>query len=397
MEKVLFNFHDAVLLITVGLCLITAVSLVKSLHSNRFAVIAFVLFSIASLAIPLDTLINFGAAFRDFSIRNLPNWFYVFELGFWLQGPFLLLFIRSVLYRENRLTWLDASLFVPYLLFLVHQIFAYYSLPSDTKVDMLKTHTIQGESFSVFYIVFLRETLRFCIFCYCIYQTRYYFSHVEKNQVSAVKNHLLWLEILVYSLTVVAGVSLFNAALIVLSFHGLQPPIEPIGLIGNYLHCLSFAAVLAFLNNRPVEAEKISINVHRKNKHMEAPINNEHIDALEQAMVKDKLYLECDLTLEVLASHLNISSRSMSNVINRHYHCNFFEYINSYRIEEAKVLMKDEQFSDCTILDIMYKAGFNSKATFNAFFKKTVGMTPRQYRKSDLSNSTHLQESHSAA
>ena len=395
MEKVLFNFHDAVLLFTVGLCLITAVSLVKSLRHNRFAIISVILFSFSSMAIPLDTLINFGAAFREFSINHLPNWFYVFELGFWLQGPFLLLVVRSVLYSENRLTWVDASLFVPYLLFLVHQIFAYYSLPSTTKINMLKSHTIEGESFSVFYIVFLRETLRFCIFCYCIYQTRYYFANAEKSQYLAVKDHLRWLEVLVYSLGIVAGVSLLNAGLIVLSFHGLQTPIEMIGLIGNYLHCLSFAAILVFLNNRPLEAQKLSANENQRQG--EVTVNHEHVGALEHAMTSDKLYRECDLTLEALANHLNISSRSVSNVINRHYNCNFFEYINNYRVEEAKQLMKNEQFADCTILDIMYKAGFNSKATFNSFFKKTVGMTPRQFRKSDSPEELVEEESHSAA
>nr|WP_252738503.1 helix-turn-helix domain-containing protein [Saccharophagus degradans] len=98
-------------------------------------------------------------------------------------------------------------------------------------------------------------------------------------------------------------------------------------------------------------------------------------------MHEDKLYLESSLTLEVLAGKLSISPRTLSTVINRHYGCNFFEFINDFRIEDAKKRMVDPARSGATMLDIMYEVGFNSKATFNSFFKKHEGMTPREYRK----------------
>ncbi|MDX1629012.1 MAG: helix-turn-helix domain-containing protein, partial [Fulvivirga sp.] len=59
---------------------------------------------------------------------------------------------------------------------------------------------------------------------------------------------------------------------------------------------------------------------------------------------------------------------------------NFYEYINSWRIAHAKRLMASDD-DQLTILEILYQSGFNSKSSFNAFFKKSEGLTPTQYRK----------------
>ncbi len=63
-----------------------------------------------------------------------------------------------------------------------------------------------------------------------------------------------------------------------------------------------------------------------------------------------------------------------------HYHSNFFEFINGYRIEEAKRLLLADEAKDDTILDIIYKSGFNSQSAFHRFFKRIVGMTPSEFR-----------------
>ena len=110
-------------------------------------------------------------------------------------------------------------------------------------------------------------------------------------------------------------------------------------------------------------------------------IDPAQISALTLYMSEHKPYLNHLLTLDSLASQTNIQSRQLSQVINRHFEKNFFEFINSYRIEESKALLSKEENAKITMLEVMAQAGFNSKATFNTFFKKVVGMTPTQYRK----------------
>ncbi|MGC9366431.1 MAG: helix-turn-helix domain-containing protein [bacterium] len=67
-------------------------------------------------------------------------------------------------------------------------------------------------------------------------------------------------------------------------------------------------------------------------------------------------------------------------MINESLQQNFFNFVNSYRIEEVKKMLVDEVNSDRTILEIMYECGFNSKSSFNSVFKKQTGLTPSQYR-----------------
>jgi len=99
-------------------------------------------------------------------------------------------------------------------------------------------------------------------------------------------------------------------------------------------------------------------------------------------MDSEKPYLNSSLTLEQLASQLQLQPRLLSTIINRHFGKNFFEFINGYRIEEAKRLLRSSEVPRLSVSTIMLDVGFNSKGTFNTFFKKIVGMTPSQYRSS---------------
>lgn len=87
------------------------------------------------------------------------------------------------------------------------------------------------------------------------------------------------------------------------------------------------------------------------------------------------------LTLKMLAQTLSASERAVSQVINNHMAENFYDLINTYRIEAAKGLLQSSEASSLTILEILYEVGFNSKSSFNTQFKKKTGLTPSQFRK----------------
>jgi AraC-like DNA-binding protein len=107
-------------------------------------------------------------------------------------------------------------------------------------------------------------------------------------------------------------------------------------------------------------------------------LNPEYADKIDAMMRNQKPYLMPDITLDILAEKLSISARDLSMIINRHFDNNFYEFINSYRIEEAKKLLREDKAK--TVTDIYLEVGFNSKSVFNTFFKKIVGSTPTQYR-----------------
>jgi AraC-like DNA-binding protein len=101
---------------------------------------------------------------------------------------------------------------------------------------------------------------------------------------------------------------------------------------------------------------------------------------LDDNMANEKPYLDSDLTLAQLADMLNLPKKRLTEAINRNFNKNFYNYINDYRIIELKQRLQDPLNDFKTVLVMAYEVGFNSKTTFNTYFKKSVGMTPTQFR-----------------
>jgi AraC-like DNA-binding protein len=101
---------------------------------------------------------------------------------------------------------------------------------------------------------------------------------------------------------------------------------------------------------------------------------------LLRLMDEKKPYRNGYLTLQELADELSISAHNLSQVINTRLGKNFYDFVNEYRVEEVKRRLLDPKYQNLKILAIGLDAGFNTKSTFNAFFKKRTGVTPSRYR-----------------
>ena len=101
---------------------------------------------------------------------------------------------------------------------------------------------------------------------------------------------------------------------------------------------------------------------------------------LDDYMVREKPYLNSQLSIDELAESLRTKKHQLSQVINDKKELNFFNYINSYRIEEFKSRINDPDYKHLSLLGVALDAGFNSKSTFNHIFKKSEGMTPTEYK-----------------
>lgn len=111
---------------------------------------------------------------------------------------------------------------------------------------------------------------------------------------------------------------------------------------------------------------------------------------LEELMEVEKIYRQFDLKLDEVASMLFITPHQLSELVNDCMGMNFTSYINCYRVEEAKALLKENP--EQSTLSIGFEVGFGSKQSFNTIFKQQTGMTPSGYRKNgqDENNSQKL-------
>jgi AraC-like DNA-binding protein len=104
---------------------------------------------------------------------------------------------------------------------------------------------------------------------------------------------------------------------------------------------------------------------------------------LDRAMKEDKLFLQDNLSLNKLSESISETENHISETLSQFLHTKFFQFVNGFRVEEAK---KELQDSDKLITSIAFEVGFNSKSTFNTAFKKIVGHSPSAYRNSLFEN-----------
>jgi len=102
---------------------------------------------------------------------------------------------------------------------------------------------------------------------------------------------------------------------------------------------------------------------------------------LTKHMLDDKAYLNPGLTLPKLSSLVNCPVNHLSQVINAGFGISFFDYLNGYRIEEAKRILRQETYPPPVILTVAFEVGFNSNSAFYSAFKRASGQTPAQYRR----------------
>lgn len=116
--------------------------------------------------------------------------------------------------------------------------------------------------------------------------------------------------------------------------------------------------------------------------------DEQRIDTIKESvldlMSNHKVYLDPTLTVFKVGKELKLNSKYVSQVINQEFNKNFISFVNSFRVDEVKRLMKEDMYENLTLEGLALKAGFKSKSSFNIAFKKEVGMTPSQYRKEIL-------------
>lgn len=391
MDQVLFNLHDVALFITMYTCISFSVFLLfVRMSSNGRARYKFLAaFLIASACMPLDNLIIFGEAFREAAINFSPHIFHVFGIAYWVEAVFLLLFVRALIYREFKFRRYDWFLFLPLVFFVAYQSNIWFSLGYDEKMAILQGYDLADEPIYVYLINLFREVFRAGCIVWALWEIRNYHREIRQQYADVARLDLTWLTYLLVGFLLIRVESVFVTLAFTTNFvFGASLDFESMGLFSNWVNMLLVSALGVFTLWRSDALMGVSDLGTREQALANTPSDESarqemEVEAsrLERFMRDQKPHLNHLLNIETLAKQLEVSPRALSQLINRYYECNFFEFVNRYRIEECRRLLEDESQAHLTMLDVMGSAGFNSKATFNTFFKKVVGKTPSQYRK----------------
>lgn len=126
---------------------------------------------------------------------------------------------------------------------------------------------------------------------------------------------------------------------------------------------------------------KLVSDIIAQEQKIEPEILNEDLIKLKKYMLNEKPFLNPALTIQDISKEMNFPVRELSVLINHQLGQHFYDFVNTYRIENAMEILKDPSKSKVTILEILYEVGFNSKSSFNTAFKKHTGNTPTEFRK----------------
>jgi len=382
MDSIIFNTHDVVLLMTAYQCILYSILLLMACRGHMPRNLFLALFLLSHAAIPLDILINFGKEFRYVAMDISPNLFYVFGFAYWLEGPLLLWYTRSVLYKDYRPKKNEWIYLVPFVVYLIYEIAFYYSLSSEEKLALQLGYDLTLAPQYMNYVTLVREIIRLCFGIACVLEIHRYRTRIRDNFSDIQSIDFRWLNLLVDGFLILRVIAVLVALMILASIHsGFNLDFSTVGLTANYLAFLLVSVLIFFSLRHSSIIASVEESLVKPTNGEKVPYGQNDIERLLQLMDTQKPYLQHSLTVDELAGAVGLDQKTLSSMINRHFGKNFYEFINSYRIEWARQLLKDEQHRHSSILDILYESGFNSKATFNTLFKRRVGLTPSEYRK----------------
>ena len=141
---------------------------------------------------------------------------------------------------------------------------------------------------------------------------------------------------------------------------------------------LNYSPSLTLTESVTEEAEIIAIGPASKDS-VADEVLTEWKPKLLGLLQEEKIYEDPELSLTQVAKQLQSNPSFISMVVNRGFGLNFNDFINQFRIEAVKEMLKKGEHKKQTLLGIAYECGFNSKATFNRAFKKVTGLTPKEW------------------
>lgn len=377
MQEHIFNIHDMILFMTVAECFLLvifqAVLPVKNQLANYLLAVLLVSIAIASACVLVLWNDDVGL-FRLFDETLLPFFLVIAQL---LKGPLLLFYVIALTQDAFKLSKYHLLHLIPTVI-TVAWLIIFQINSSDLRFRDLNEIDQQIAN-AVWHFI---KVMPFFYAVAAVYRVRLYRIGLHNQYSNFSPIEPSWLNIL--SLGFLFSWSFSILVHVIANTIAADSPkvADLFGIAENYV---IFILINALFINSVVHTHKLLTTKPEliKDKTNEK-ITDSAIQKVQEGMEINKFFLKQNLNIEEFSKRINLPVKEVSAVINKHYHTNFFEFMNSYRIEEAKRLLSDTTKTDLTIMDILLEAGFNSKSAFHRFFSRLVGMSPSEFRKQQL-------------
>ena len=305
---------------------------------------------------------------------------------FMLQGVFLYLYSSRLVSKQKRFNKKSLLHLLPFVAFNVYLLVASFfpDIAHEIRLENVHTNVHHPLLFQLFLIITLLSGPFY--FVLTLNLLKKHDIQIFNNFSSSDNNiNLKWLR----KLVIVFGV-VWTALIIITVIHHVFNLFSMVFCTDSLFLSLSvFVILIGYFGLKQNvifenELEQQPAIDEEKMKYSGSTLKDDeatkYTEQLAEYMLKERPYLNSELTLTQLASDLDITTHHLSQIINEQFKLNFFEYINQFRVEEVKARIKNPKFENYSLLGIALDSGFNSKSAFNRMFKKFTNQTPSQFK-----------------
>lgn len=290
---------------------------------------------------------------------------------YFVYGPLFYFFIRSIIdeasYSFKKL-WPHL---IPAVIYFLANV-PYYLSDAEVKVQIMTTASTASQ-----WVILMSQLIPWLqitsMFLYWILAYRV----LKKNEEGIKELRFVRVSMFLFSGFILGFLSYY----IMIYFYGY--------LVG-YDYAISFSMsifiyVTGYLGyNTDMKSTSSSVPKYQ-NSSLDTQEKTKISEKLRQVMESQKLFLEKDLNLQRLALSIEIQKHHLSEVLNDELGEKFSDFVNRYRVEQAKKLLI-EKHDVLTIHGIALESGFSNKTSFNKAFRRFEGCTPSEYRKQHVVN-----------
>lgn len=311
------------------------------------------------------------------------KWIAAYSIGnsmYLLLMPFLYLYIRSLCYKDFRLQATHLLHSIPFFIFVAFSLFIYFlnhTLPHTGEFIFLLQHIGPIENWSHKIILHIQ------ILSYLIASTvvlTQYRKRLRDLYSSIEKIDLYWCNLLLAGFASMWFLDFLDWLFYI--SHASSQFVSYWMLISSLLINLIFTLIVTY---KGLAQSSSFSGIQAPPKYAASRLDLSDCEKIIKKLTilvnKEKPYLTSSLSIEDLSKKLKIPVKNLSQAMHTCLNQNFYDFINTHRIEEIKKRILNNSFQNLTILALAYDVGFNSKSVFNAAFKKHTGMTPKEYKR----------------
>ena len=346
----------------------------RELYANRFLATIILMYSVILVHLVLDeTAFYSSIVLVKYSVETLPLFI----------SPLHYLYARALVRKKRYASKMLVLHSLPAILYLVFRIASMamnleYSRYEERSLDYIFynwTINIQGLSYMIFTLLLINSYTK---------TLKEMFAALERVKLTWLRN----ITILMLSLLLIFFTEnfLFLFDINFSHFFNLTSILMAVSIYALGYMGLSRSEVFSSSEIATPISQLYQVDASDKDASYEkSGLSEEKAEQYQKELLalmkSEELFRDNNLTLSKVAGKLNISTHNLSEVINKHIQMNFFDFINSYRVEQVKKELLAGEKQNLTLIAIAYEAGFNSKSSFNAIFKKHTGKTPSEFRK----------------